>query len=80
MSQQPLEQLRTQIDNEDIDAQHAEKIDRLKSNVQRGMEEPEYHPTLLKELEESLIEFGDSHPRLAAAIQSAINSLSSAGI
>lgn len=77
MPRNSLEELRIQIENEDIDPIRAEK---LKSSIQRGLDNPDDNQTLLEELEESLLVFSENHPKLAAALQSAINALSLGGI
>lgn len=77
MPRNSLEELRIQIENEDIDPIQAEK---LKNSIQRGLDNPDDHQTLLEELEESLLIFSENHPKLAAALQSAINALSLGGI
>ncbi|MBE0689932.1 MAG: DUF4404 family protein [Anaerolineae bacterium] len=80
MSKEALEQLKVQLENEDDDPKHGEHIAQLKASVQRGVDDPDYEPTLLEELERSIILFGDDHPALTSAIRSAINTLSLGGL
>jgi CHASE3 domain sensor protein len=55
------------------------RIDSLKAQIKRALDEDE-DETLVEQLEESAVELEAEHPTLAAAINTAINILSNAGI
>ncbi|MCC6616013.1 MAG: DUF4404 family protein [Anaerolineae bacterium] len=80
MSKDALEQLKTQLDNTGDDPKHSESFAQLKATLERGADDPDDMPTLLEELERSIILFGDDHPDLTKAIRSAINTLSLGGL
>ncbi|MCL4248092.1 MAG: DUF4404 family protein [Anaerolineae bacterium] len=80
MSKNALEQLKDQLESEAGDDQHSENIAQLKTSVERGMDDADYHPTLREELERAIILFGDDHPELTSAIRAAIDTLSLGGL
>lgn len=57
------------------------RLDSLKIDIQRALDQlGDDDETLIERLEESLVELEAEHPTLTAAINAAINILSSAGI
>jgi len=80
MPKEALEQLKTQLENTGDDPKHSQNIAQLTASLQRGVEDPDYEPTLLEELERSIILFGDDHPDLREAIRTAIDTLSLGGL
>lgn len=81
MSREPLDHINQQLQNtQGVDANQQAQLDALKQHIEKGLDDSEYHPTLVEELEEAVILFSDDHPELAAALRSAINILSSGGV
>lgn len=77
-----LERLHREIEValEDNDTTQA-RLDSLKIDIQRALDQlGDDDETLIERLEESLVELEAEHPTLTAAINAAINILSSAGI
>jgi hypothetical protein len=81
MPRETLNNLNRHLDNiAGVDENLQAQFDALKEHVQRGIDDEAHHPTLLDELEEAVIQFGDDHPGLASALRSAINILSRGGV
>ncbi len=81
MTQPELDQLQQSLDSaQPADAQQQAAVDTLKQDVQRSKEDSSHHATLRERLQEHMVLFQDSHPDLAGAMQSAINTLSLSGI
>lgn len=81
MSQPELNELQESLNAaEPTTPEQAEAVEELKGHVEKAQTDSEHHATLRERLEKNIVLFEDGHPRLNAAMQSAINTLSLGGI
>ena len=81
MSQPELNDLQQSLNSaEPTTPEQAEAVEELKGHVEKSMTDPAHHNTLRERLQERIVLFEDGHPQLAAAMESAINTLSLGGI
>ncbi len=81
MAPEPLKRLQQEIENtQAVTEEQAARMADLRNHVQRAIDEPEHAANLLEALRNSFVQFQVEHPRLAAAIQSAVDFLAESGV